>query len=404
MKTKLFLIALMVQTLAIGQGLDSLKLEAAHNNPGLKAAYKDFEAALQQVPQAAALADPVLSFGYFIRPVETRVGPQQAKFSLTQMFPWWGTLKGRKIEKALRAEASYQDFVHQRNALYHKVSEAYYELALNGELQRISQENIELLRTYKSLATTVFESGKGAMLDVVRVELRLAEVETRAKILKEEHHVLLANLSALLHRPLPVNFKIEAVDLPEGELLGEWDAAAHPQLKALDARVEAGAHKVALARKAGLPNLGLGLDYVMVGQRSDMDVADNGKDVVMPMLSLSLPIFRSKYKAARREAELQLERGELLRQEQENLLTNQHAQVNFQMAKARDFVELYTRMIEENELARRLQYEAYSNTGSGLAEVLKLVQEGLNYQNRERAAKYELLKAHSAMQHLLWAN
>lgn len=54
---------------------------AAQNNPGLQSKYKEFEAALQKVDQVSTLPDPNISFGYFISPVETRVGPQRARFS-----------------------------------------------------------------------------------------------------------------------------------------------------------------------------------------------------------------------------------------------------------------------------------------------------------------------------------
>ena len=75
-------------TLTNAQSLDDYFKLAAENNPGLQAKYKSFEAAMQKVTQVSSLPDPNLSFGYFVSPVETRVGPQRARFSLTQMFPW----------------------------------------------------------------------------------------------------------------------------------------------------------------------------------------------------------------------------------------------------------------------------------------------------------------------------
>ena len=42
--------------------------------------------------------------------------------------------------------------------------------------------------------------------------------------------------------------------------------------------------------------IGFGLDYIPVEKRPNMDFADNGKDIFMPMVSLSLPIFNKKYK------------------------------------------------------------------------------------------------------------
>ena len=80
--------------------LDVYLKEAAQNNPGLKARYFAYQAALEKVPQVGALPDPQVSFGYFISPVETRVGPQRMRISAMQMFPWLGTLDSQ--QKSLR--------------------------------------------------------------------------------------------------------------------------------------------------------------------------------------------------------------------------------------------------------------------------------------------------------------
>ncbi len=69
---------------------------SAQNNPGLKARFNEYLAALEVAPQVKSLPDPQLAFGYFIQPVETRVGPQQFKISVSQMFPWFGTLKAKE--------------------------------------------------------------------------------------------------------------------------------------------------------------------------------------------------------------------------------------------------------------------------------------------------------------------
>ena len=39
-----------------------------------------------------------------------------------------------------------------------------------------------------------------------------------------------------------------------------------------------------------LSRMGIGIDYVVVDERTDMDLTDNGRDVIMPMFSVSLPI------------------------------------------------------------------------------------------------------------------
>ena len=100
---------------------------AALNNPGLEAAFSRWKAALERVPQVTALPDPRFNYRYFIREVETRVGPQRQAFGVAQAFPWFGKLDlagGVATEAARAAQARYEA---QKLALFHRVKDAYYE-------------------------------------------------------------------------------------------------------------------------------------------------------------------------------------------------------------------------------------------------------------------------------------
>ena len=57
---------LLFSSLSFAQTLDDYFKIAAENNPGLQAMHKEYEAALQKVPQVSILPDPTFSLGYFI--------------------------------------------------------------------------------------------------------------------------------------------------------------------------------------------------------------------------------------------------------------------------------------------------------------------------------------------------
>jgi len=101
---------------------------AARNNPALKAKFNEYNATLEKIPQAGALPDPQLTFGYFIMPVETKNGPQRAKISFTQMFPWFGTLNNRKNIYISVAKSKYEDFEEAKSKLFFDVKSTYYDL------------------------------------------------------------------------------------------------------------------------------------------------------------------------------------------------------------------------------------------------------------------------------------
>ena len=122
---------------------------AAENNPGLKAKFTEYNAALEKIPQVGSLPDPTFSFGYFITPIETRVGPQQAKFGINQMFPWFGTLNAQEDVAIQLAKVSYESFEEAKSKLFFDVKSAYFNLYFVKIGIDITRENIAILNTFQ---------------------------------------------------------------------------------------------------------------------------------------------------------------------------------------------------------------------------------------------------------------
>lgn len=375
--------------LANAQSLDEYFKIAAENNPGLQAKYKSFEAAMERVAQVSSLPDPNLSFGYFISPVETRVGPQRARFSLTQMFPWFGTLKAQEDVATLMAEAKYQEFLDVRNKLLYQVAAAYYPLYELKRLVEIENENISILSSYKDIASVKFQNGKGAMVDVLRVDIMLKDAATNLSILEQKKKPLETRFNKLLNRQedetiivqdslyvenLPVTYRRDSL-LTSNPLLDEFDL----KIKASEAQELA-------ATKQGMPKIGVGLDYVIVGQRTDMSVPDNGQDVLMPMVTMSLPIFRGKYKAAQKEAQLMQESYALQKEDAINRLTSTYEMIWFEIQKQLDQIILYEEQIMTSQQSLNLLFTAYGNSGKDFEEVLRMQQQILKYQKMKATA------------------
>jgi len=385
------------------QTLDDYFKIAAENNPGLQAEYKAFEAAIQKVPQVNTLPDPAFSFGYFISPVETRVGPQRAKFSLTQMFPWFGTLKARGDAASLQAEARYQAFLDARNRLYFQVAAAWYPLYELDKWKQIEQENIGILESYKTIATTKFENGRGSMVDVLRVDIMLKDAETRLQILNDKEKPLLSTFNNLLNRsenaPVVVADSLSIQELPvavsKDSLLNR-----NPVLTELDLKIKASEASEVVAQKQGLPNVGVGLDYVIVGEPSGMTSTDNGKDVLMPMVSVSIPLFRKKYKAAEREARLMQESFSLQKENRLNILVSEFDRAKFELQQQRQLVQLYETQIGTTRQSLNLLFTAYSNSGKEFEEVLRMQQQLLQYEKNKATALTEFQVALAKINYL----
>ncbi|AKP52116.1 TolC family protein [Cyclobacterium amurskyense] len=385
-----------------GQTLEDYFVMAAENNPGLKGKYKAFEAALQKIPQAKSLADPNLSFGYFISPVQTKLGPQRMRFSLTQMFPWFGTLRIQGDVATILAEVKYKEFLDARNSLYNQVSAVYYPLLETNELIEIENENLQILKTYKSIATSTFENGKGSLTDALRVDIMNTSAETNLEVLNQKIKSANARLNSLLGRDYDSPIEItERLTVPDSPYQASIDSIQHnPLLESLDLKIQAGELKHKLAIKQGLPNLGAGVDYVMVDKLNDMALVDNGKNVLMPTVTMSIPIFRKKYDAAKKEALLLTEAYQAKKQDVSNNLYGSFYRFKVEMDIQLDLISSFDKQIQTSKQTLELLYSSYANSGEDFEEVLRLQQQLLEYRKMKIKASVAYYAADAQLNYL----
>lgn len=363
---------------------------AASNNPGLQAKYKEFEAALQKVPQVSSLPDPTFSFGYLISPIEKGIGTERATFSLTQMFPWFGALKVQGDAAALLAEAQFQSFLDARNKLFYDVSAAYYPLYELNRWKQIEKENISILQSYKSIANSKFKNGSAPMVDVLRVEIMLNEAVTNLSILEKQEQPLRITFNKLLNRDITETITMSdssATEYLPGNFRRDSLLLNNPMLNALDLRIKASEASEIAAQKQGMPKLGVGLEYTIVDKRGDASMANVGKNMLMPMVSATIPIFRKRYRAATKEAELMKESYSLQRDETVNLLTSNYESAWFQIQQQKELIELYEAQVQQSQQILNLLISAYSNSGKDFEEVLRMQQQLLKYKKIKIAAE-----------------
>ena len=128
--------------------LPNLIQVAVARNPKVKAAKARWQATIEQYPQVTALPDPMLMYGYFLRSVETRVGPQRHRVSFSQAFPYPGTLDaaGEVVKKAIEIERVKHEQVIRDLIVQLKLS--YHELAYLQRAVELTRQNHELVALY----------------------------------------------------------------------------------------------------------------------------------------------------------------------------------------------------------------------------------------------------------------
>ena len=283
MKTKLIiiLILLLITVKLPAQEILNKYLEtAANNNPALKAKFNEYMASLEQVSQVGALPDPQLTFGYFIMPIETKNGPQQARISLTQMFPWFGTLNVKEDVVLDMVKAKFEDFEENKSKLFFEVKSSWFDLYFIRQSIDITIKNIRILETFKNLALIKIEAGKASGVDELRVEMELADLENMLALLKDKWFVFSVKFNNLLN--VGENNSIEIPDTLWADDLAYSRQAVLDSLKLnnhqvlnLDYMINSFQSKEKLAKKNGLPNISVGIDYIAIGARTDAN--QNGR-------------------------------------------------------------------------------------------------------------------------------
>jgi len=368
--------------------LDDYLRYAALNNPGLEAAFDRWKAALERIPQARALPDPRFTCRYFIEKVETRVGPQQQAASLSQMFPWFGTLTlagGIEVEHAAAARQRYE---MARLRLVYEVAQAYYEYHYLWRAIAITRENVQLLEYLEKVVRTRYKAAAAGQPDLIRVQVEWGKLRDRLAALQDFRQPLVARLNAALNRPTdeprpwPRSAPERPMDATDEQVLA-WLQQDNPELKALAHEIERRRQAVRLARTEYFPDVTLGVDYTDVGsawrsrpqpfgspaaQRGAVRLAqnmgdaldlynigrsflpgsapnDSGKDVWMAWLSINVPIWHQKYRAGVREAQQEYVAAARTRTDRQNVLAAEVRMALYNVRDAQRRLRLYQRQL-----------------------------------------------------------
>ncbi|MCB4799350.1 MULTISPECIES: TolC family protein [Flavobacteriaceae] len=315
------LIGLLTFSVSNAQELETLISEALNSNPEIQKFELQYSIASEKVNEVNTLPNTEFGVGYFVSEPETRTGAQRFKVSAKQMLPWFGNITARENYVSALADAKYEDIVIAKRKLMASVSQSYYNLYANKAKQDVLSENIKLLKTYEILALTSVEVGKASAVDVLRLQMRQNEMQQLKDVLSQQFLAEQTTFNKLLNRDkdVQVSVVIELMIPSEDFEINSENLALHPELLKFDKLYQSVEQFELLNQKESSPMIGFGLDYINVDKRPNMDFSDNGKDIIMPMVSLSIPIFNNKYKSQTKQNELQQQ--EILAQKQERTNT-----------------------------------------------------------------------------------
>lgn len=240
-------------------------------------------------------------------------------------------------------------------------------------------------------ASMVSTSGGSGLADLYRIQIETADLENNIGLLKNQEQSITARFNSYLNRPPDVPVFTGVTLEPDSlgisiKAISDSILSKNPMLSMLEFERRSYESRKKLVTGMGYPMLGLGLNYSIINKNEMSASAMNGRDMVMPMLTVTLPVYRKKYNAMINEAELM----------KTGISQNYQAAANSLQSEYYQAVQLYHDAQRRNKLYENqynlaskvfdLILKSYSTASSGLTDVLRVRQQALDYELKRAEA------------------
>lgn len=376
--------------LGYGQSLDDYIKIAHDNNPRIKAFEKKHNLISEKVNEVSIYPNTQLSAGLFTSEPKTRNGAQNFKASIKQMLPQFGLISAKKNYIKSLASEKEQDIIIAKREIASSVATTYYKLYALQAKQSVLDQHIQLLNTFETLLLSAIQSGKSAVVNVFRLQMQRNEISAKKEVFQHQFSGYQSVMNNILNRNANELVVVtDSLNVPDNEeLINQKGLVVHPELIKYDKLYDAVAKSELVNQKENNTMFGFGLDYVTVRKRPGMEFNHNGKDIFMPMMSLSIPLFNKKYKSVTIQNKLQ---QDIIKEEREERLNNLQAKLNQALANRKAALANYKAQVENLKKAKeaeQLLTNSYQTNMVDFNDILKVQELQLKYEvNRIEAIK-----------------
>ena len=376
--------------------------EAIRNNPGLRSEYQAYQAQMANAQGAGVLSDPQLSVALFPQAMHHVNGKQLATITIMQMFPWFGTLKAGREQMEYKAQEAYQKFREKSLSTAFDVEKQWYSILATQEKVKAVKQKRALLNDIKKVAIYLYKNYTAGRNTKMSDQLRLDAEEERLKEQTESLETQLTlqkqQFNITMHRQPNA-----ALSLPDSIPLRQmptfnWTEIErnNPKLAQYSAIQKAFKSQEEQARAKGMPMIGVGLQYTLNG-KVDMPMMPNmnGKDMVMPMVSVTIPIYRKKITSAIHSAQLMERSAAYNYQSQLDALQSTYLSIEQRADDIKRKLKLYESEVSLLNRTLELMQKEYATGAASLTDILQTTREGIDYDllKAEANAQYNTITA-----------
>ena len=362
------------------QDLQTFIDEAMANSPEIQKVDFQYKIASEKVQEVNSLPNTEFNFGVMAIAPEMEMPMERFRASAMQMLPWFGTISARENYASSMADAQYVEVTIAKRKLALSVAQFYYQLYEIRAKQEVLEKNIALLRTYERLALTSVEVGKASAVDVLRLQIRQNELQQSINVLTQQNKGIQAALNSVMNREHDREIAaISSLEIPENDNLYSYERLwINPELLKYEKLYESVERSELLNRKESGPMVGFGVEYI--NQENSPMITSDFKDMVMPMVSLSIPIFNNKYKSQTRQNELRKLEIQSQKEERLNVLKAELAKAISLSKQARIMYETQAKNLKQAEDAEEILIKNYETGTIDFNDVLDIQELQLKFQ------------------------
>ncbi|MEW6509822.1 MAG: TolC family protein [Bacteroidota bacterium] len=271
--------------------LDDLVAEAVLNNPQLRAARHQTNAALTRVDQVTSWEAPQVGVEAYQTPVRSFPNPlkdgMETDYFIQQMIPFPGKLSNMGKAAESNAGMADQNYKALERKIIRDLKSAYYELYLVERKLEINAENQELMRKFVAIASKQYEVGMGKQPDILRAQTELSTLITDGLNIQQQKTAVEAMMNTILGRqanaPLGYVPEIESTVPPwTFEQLRPLALENRPEVKAMNFNIEMAKSELSASKRELFPDLMVRVMY--------KDMAMTRDDFWSTMVGISIPI------------------------------------------------------------------------------------------------------------------
>jgi outer membrane protein TolC len=332
-------------------------------------------------------------------PVETRLGAQRFKIGVAQPIPWKGLLNAKKslAESQADVKASLDDI--QEIDIEYSIRSAYSTLIFMEAKKEVIREKLEILNVLEELSKSNLRAGKGKLSNVLMVQRQREGLMSDLSIIEKQKDGPTISINRLTGRALDSEIDLQPqLDLIKStEEYMRYANEDHPQLDVLRKKKLSSGKAVELLAFEEKPKIGLGLEYSWIERRPDVTIPNNGRDILMPMGSISIPIHTNRYAARRQEEKLKQESYDAVIQDMQDMY-------KMEIAKAESTIQWSQMNIDKINGLRKITAETiqllrseYASEGTRFEELLRLEMELTDYNLQIAITEFDIHLAQATL-------